>query len=145
MKEKVISCGGFIWLNRTKLLIARPSWYDTEWNIPKGRVDPGEDYAVQTALREIYEETNILLTHENIKREIGLFPYTKRKNLYLFEFDIVGEAPDTKCNSFFIDFEGKKRPEMVDFKWVDLETAIKMVHPGIARILQKVYGWQLGS
>ena len=72
---KAISCGVIIIDKASrKLLACHPSCHsyrDGNWDIPKGHVEGNESH-VETALRELKEEANIVLT-ENDLYDCGMF------------------------------------------------------------------------
>lgn len=111
-----VSSGGLIFY-KNKMLICRPRWDDERWNLPKGIMEEGED-PLEAAIREIQEETNIVVDDNCQISDLGEVRYGKKKKLHLF-FIILSEEPEElKCNSFF-DRDGKQIPEMVDFKWIN--------------------------
>lgn len=57
--EKAVSCGGVV-IFRGKILLLYKNYRNRYegWVLPKGTVEPGEDYK-QTALREVREETGV--------------------------------------------------------------------------------------
>ncbi|MCC5612522.1 NUDIX domain-containing protein, partial [Nostoc sp. CHAB 5834] len=72
---------GFVLVNpRTEILLGHVTGQDC-WDIPKGGADPGEQ-PLTAALRELQEETSIVLAEPPV--ELGLCAYTKRKKLHLF-------------------------------------------------------------
>jgi len=89
-----------------------------------------------TAWRETLEECNIdILINKRIKA-LGLFPYLKKKDLYLFLVSIKS-VPKLECNSFF---EGKNgpQPEMVDFKWIDFDEHKKYINFSLQKVFNKI-------
>jgi len=111
-----VSCGGLIHFHG-KLLICRPRWDSDKWNLPKGGSDKGE-IPIQAAIREIYEETNIVIDSTCHITDLGATSYGKKKLLYLFYIVLLDEPEELKCNSFF-ERDGKQIPEMVDYKWIN--------------------------
>jgi len=66
--KKLISAGGVV-INRDKVLLLKR---EKTWVFPKGKVKEGENL-IQTAVREIYEETGIVINESKI--EIGTSNY----------------------------------------------------------------------
>lgn len=123
-----ISCGCLI-IHDKKLLICRPKWDRPDWNIPKGKMDDGETY-LSAAIRETLEETNIDLSIVQKRiQELGLMPYLKNKKLYLYLVEI-DSVPLLKCNSFY-ESNGGLEPEMVDYKWIDLDEYPNYMNKGL--------------
>ncbi|MBK9137652.1 MAG: NUDIX domain-containing protein [Verrucomicrobia bacterium] len=55
----ICAAGGLVWRwtsQGRRLAVIRRERYGTEWTLPKGKLDPGEDWA-EAALREVREET----------------------------------------------------------------------------------------
>ena len=56
MSEEIKAAGGVVVRDGQVALIHRPKYDD--WTLPKGKLDPGEDFA-EAALREVWEETGL--------------------------------------------------------------------------------------
>jgi 8-oxo-dGTP diphosphatase len=55
----ICAAGGLVWKpspRGRRLAVIRRERYGLEWTLPKGKLDPGEDWA-EAALREVWEET----------------------------------------------------------------------------------------
>ena len=86
-------------------------------SLPKGHQEKGENI-IDTAIRECYEETNIVLTRENMTTELIPYSYNftlpkgqlVRKTIYpfLFRIDDFGNPKATEEN-------------MVSVEWIDIE------------------------
>jgi len=132
---KVISCGSII-VNNDRVLIAKP-YENKTWNIPKGKVEPGEVY-YDAAIRETLEECNIDIRKGTIIRDLGKFKYLRDKDLYLF-LTVIGDTPEMKCNSFFLDKKkGIEVPEMVDFKWIEFDNYRKYFSKNLSSVFDEV-------
>ena len=132
---KVISCGSII-VNNDRVLIAKP-YENKTWNIPKGKVEPGEVY-YDAAIRETLEECNIDIRKGTIIRDLGKFKYLRDKDLYLF-LTVIGDTPEMKCNSFFLDKKkGIEVPEMVDFKWIEFDNYRKYFSKNLSIVFDEV-------
>ena len=132
---KIISCGSIV-VHNDKLLIAKP-YQNRAWNIPKGKMNPGENY-YDAARRETLEECNIDIAKGSIIRDLGLLKYLKKKDLYLY-LVVMDDIPKLKCNSFFID-ENKQIevPEMTDFKWIDFDDYEKYLGKGMILVFEGI-------
>ena len=69
------SCGGVV-IFRGKILLLYKNYKNRYegWVLPKGTVEPGEEFK-DTALREVFEESGV---HASIKKYIGKSSYTFR-------------------------------------------------------------------
>ena len=96
------------------------------WQMPQGGTDDGEDY-YKAALRELKEETGIK-SISLIKEIDGFISYNLPNNLLGIIWK--GKYKGQKQKWFIMKFTGKnteinintKKPEFLDWKWVDLET-----------------------
>jgi len=137
-KEKKLSCGGLIFYGE-KMLICRPSWDSGIWNLPKGVKEENET-ELETAIREIKEETNISINKDiDVITVIGRLPYNKKKDLFLFHIKLKEFPRGLKCNSFF-ERNGKQIPEMVDYKWVSLWDVKSYFSENLNKSLSLIYG-----
>lgn len=142
IKVNINTAAAFIFNSEGKLLVCRPS-NSNIWSVPKGQQDAGEK-KIDTAKRELYEETNINMDSDNIivHKVIKLPKYKylkKNKTLvpYLF-YCTFKSPPDLKCNSFFIDKKtGKEIPEMAEYAWVTLKEAKEILHEAQIRCLKE--------
>ena len=100
------------------------------WQMPQGGIDEGEDY-YEAALRELKEETSVV-SIENIK-EID------KKLTYILPDHLIGIIWRGKFKGqiqkwFVMRFIGNdseinintKKPEFLDWKWIDLEDLPKI-------------------
>ena len=96
------------------------------WQMPQGGIDKGENY-YQAALREMEEETSIKSV-SFVKAIDGFISYDLPHNL----LGIIwrGKYKGQKQKWFIVKFLGEeseiniktKKPEFIDWKWVDPET-----------------------
>jgi 8-oxo-dGTP pyrophosphatase MutT (NUDIX family) len=131
----VHSCGIFLINKDNKFLIGHCTKQDDKsWSIPKGRMDPYETIPLLTAIREVFEETNIQLIDSDHFYHLPLVQYkNKDKALFpflLFETDNEYDFNnfDIKCNSH-VELEGEDPfPEFDDFKWVTIEESTPLIN-----------------
>ncbi len=142
MNKKIHAAGIFVIRKDYKVLICHPTNHSTDvWSIPKGKIEDGED-AMDAAMRETYEETNIDFHHDDrlsVNKNFDIFEMDvvdyshKRKDLKSFVFkevkhsDIKWSEVEIKCNSNVPDERGGFA-EMDLYKWVTLENAKKLLH-----------------
>ena len=96
------------------------------WQMPQGGVDDGENY-YKAALRELKEETSIK-SISLIKEIDGFISYNLPNNLVSIIWK--GKYKGQKQKWFIMKFTGEdseinintKKPEFLDWKWVDPET-----------------------
>ena len=115
MSKKTTSCGVII--TDGKVILLGHSTGNKHWDIPKGGMDEGETY-IQSALRELEEETSIILTADDVT-EIGVMDYTPRKRLYLC-YHKTENLPDIDtviCTSMCTR-NGHTFPELDRFEYV---------------------------
>jgi 8-oxo-dGTP pyrophosphatase MutT (NUDIX family) len=141
---KVTTCGVFIINKNNEVLICHPTRHpQTEWSIPKGKIEKGEDF-VDAAIRETFEETNVDLTHVSsiIKLDSQLYNHKKKVLqpflvLELKNPNIDFNSFEFKCNSNVPEERGGF-PEMDDFKWVTIESARELLHYTQSNCLDKI-------
>lgn len=111
---KPISCGVIIIDRSSKRLLAcHPSMHpysDGNWDIPKGHVELYEEH-YETALRELYEETGIRLTKDDLY-DCGMFEYTKYKDLHIYVAITDVDVSVLNCTTYFTN-------DGIDVKEVD--------------------------
>lgn len=128
------SCGVLIH-NGKQVLLAHPTGFGNDWNIPKGKLDQGETF-LEAAIRETREEAGIEIPADKLNF-LGNFAYRRKKKLALFEW-VVDDMPDPSkcfCESLFDGY----RPEMDDFCVVDYREAICLVNVKLAKILKEIF------
>jgi 8-oxo-dGTP pyrophosphatase MutT (NUDIX family) len=86
---KVVSCG-VVMLNARREVFACHTTGTPRWDLPKGVQDPGES-ALQTALREVWEETSLALEPQMLC-DLGLYDYLPAKRLHLHALRVAVDA-----------------------------------------------------
>jgi putative (di)nucleoside polyphosphate hydrolase len=122
------TCGIYLINNKNQILLVHPiNAPKNMWSIPKGIMNKGETY-METALRELFEETNVKLdiNSHKIKRkmEFDLLRYRKTKKqlksyCLIVDDDFSGET--LKCTSTFENRDGVKVPENDLVHWFPLD------------------------
>lgn len=95
------------------------------YDFPKGIKEENET-DLEAAVRELYEETNIKLSQDDIEDliDLGLHKHNKEKNIHIFllkvDFQLVLFLENLKCNSYF-ERRGEKYPEVDGYKIISKE------------------------
>ena len=136
---KKITCGVIIENDNGEFLIGHCTGkkdIEGTYDIPKGCMENGES-PLETALREVKEEINIDLSHDNLI-DLGLFKYNTEKDLYLFWVKKNLNYSELKCESYFIDRFGRERPE-IDKYSLATRNDLSMLYKILQRILPEAF------
>ncbi|MBQ5313286.1 MAG: NUDIX domain-containing protein [Oscillospiraceae bacterium] len=115
-KEK--SCGAIVFYlkdNKEQLLLIKHS-NSGHWSFPKGHVEAGET-EVETAIREVFEETGVKADIDIRFREV--VTYSPKKDVIK---DVIYFFATTEC-----DKTQKQESEVSEVMWVDIGDALKCV------------------
>jgi 8-oxo-dGTP pyrophosphatase MutT (NUDIX family) len=133
MAGVVLSCGVLI-LNRQRELLLCHATGTARWDIPKGVGEPGEA-EVQTAVREVIEETGIELAADDLL-DLGRFPYLRGKDLHLHAALLERlDARRCVCRTHYRDARGRDRPEMDAHAWVAFDVVPMRCGKSLAAVL----------
>lgn len=102
------------------------------YDFPKGCAEDGENH-LDAALRELMEETGIILSKSEPIIDAGIHSHNKRKDIHIFIYRIK-QFPDIKilnCTSYFIDRNGKETPEMDSFKIISKNERKELFYHGL--------------
>ena len=127
------SCGTVVFRKtrgKYAVLLIKNKYTDC-WSFPKGHVEGSETH-VETALRELKEEANIVLT-ENDLYDCGMFLYTKYKDLHLYVAEVDINLKELSCSTTF-NFEGRTPLEVDDYKLID-ETATQTYYRSLGPLV----------
>ena len=105
-------------------------------DLPKGRQDSGETH-VQTAIRELYEETGLQVEEHELKYE-GLFKYISSKNLSIFSICMSFNTETLKCLSQFTNTMGQSVYEMLGYERVKYESIDSKFFKSLCPIIKEV-------
>lgn len=130
---KITSCGVIVHYDNY-ILGCVPFGQKNGLDIPKGQSEQIET-GLQTAVRELYEETGIRASRRDLK-DLGTFKYLPGKDLNLFSYKYNFDISKCKCSSYF-DYNGKSVPEIVGYKKVDF-SEIHFYYKSLQPILKKV-------
>ncbi|WP_206999804.1 NUDIX hydrolase [Trinickia mobilis] len=137
MIERVTSCGVVLLDCDGRVLLAHAT-DTTHWDIPKGHGEEGEA-PIAAALRELVEETSIVLAPERLK-DLGRFVYRRDKDLHLFAARATDDELDLSrcvCTSMFPRrSDGVMIPEMDAFRWVEPAEVGRYASRSLFRLFQ---------
>ena len=112
--DKKITCGIVIINKDGDILACHPNGNkkDMDYDIPKGCAEEDEE-DIQAALRELNEETSIILKESNLI-DCGVYPHNKTKNIhiYLYKTEKFPILEDLKCTSLCTKWGGYQVPEV---------------------------------
>ncbi len=92
--------------------------YDYCYDIPKGHVEDGET-PLEAAMRELREETGLVLPGNQEIYEIGHVGYNSKKSLHLFSTEMEVDLDRLHCDSMFTDSFGNEKREIDNFMLTD--------------------------
>ena len=121
------SCGAVIYNSNNEVLVVKHN--AGHWDFPKGHVEENET-EVQTALREVKEETNVdVHIYENIKYESHYSPKENVEKTVIFF--LARSISDTLM---------KQDAEIADIGWYSYEDALNILtYDNAKEILKKSY------
>jgi 8-oxo-dGTP pyrophosphatase MutT (NUDIX family) len=133
---KTISAGVIV-TDGERLLLGHAT-RSPRWDIPKGGVEAGEDFAA-AASRELLEEAGLAVPAGQLT-SLGAFPYLRNKDLALFAY-VVATLPDPKtlrCGEFFTLRDGTRLPEFDRFGLFTRDEALSKVGKALACLLAEI-------
>ena len=113
-----ITCGIII-MDKYKNILGGHGTNKQGFDLLKGCCDENES-DLECALRELREESGIILNNENII-DIGIKKYVKGKDIHLFLYKIGNNVIDLKslnCTSYFETKSGKMLPEINYYRMI---------------------------
>ena len=125
MEPEVRAAGGVVQSEDGRIAVVHRPRYD-DWSLPKGKLDPGEDYE-EAALREVREETGLEC---ELGAELSSTSYHDRKGRsklvrYWLMYPLAGE------------FE--PNDEVDELRWLTpSEAAARLTYPHDAALIQEV-------
>jgi len=133
---KTLSAGVIVTDGRSLLLCHVTGAH--HWDLPKGKVDPGES-ELDAAARELYEETSLKVSPAMLQ-PLGIFAYKKNKDLslWLYKVDVLPDPAGLDCLSTFDSGKGIHKKEMDGFSNVKWDKVEKYVVSDMLRVLKEV-------
>ena len=134
--RKTKSAGGVVLNKDGKILVVNQN--NNSWSLPKGHIEEGEK-AIDSAKREIYEETGLLA-----KDLIFIKPLLKyeRFKIGLDSLEDRSELKEIEMFLFRTNFDGELKPKdsaNPEARWVDKNEVGKMLtHPKDREFFEKV-------
>lgn len=137
-KMSVETTGIFIFDENECFLVCHPTYSSgNSWSIPKGIPEPKETYE-QAAIRELREETGIILTDDQIQRIafVGEYKYPDKDKVLLAHVLMLDGDPvptDLKCESMVSydwfnvrtqEMSHTEFPEVDGYFWMDINQSI---------------------
>ena len=133
---KVVSCG-IVMLNARRELFVCHATGTSRWDLPKGLQESGES-ALQTAVREAWEETSLVLEPETLD-DLGLYDYLPAKRLHLFALRVAVDAfqiRDCRCHTSFPQHAtGLPTLEVDAYAWKSLDQLGDWCGKNMSRVL----------
>jgi 8-oxo-dGTP pyrophosphatase MutT (NUDIX family) len=140
MANRIITCGIFLYCSKTeKFLVCHATnsrW--TQWSIPKGIPEAGED-EFAAASRELQEETNID-TGSIRNKTVSPLPPSKylKQNKELRSFLVITDQSFEKHVFKSTLVPGKNIPEVDSWKWIALDEGVRWIHESQAKLIETI-------
>lgn len=99
----------------TGWLLCHPTNSGNRWDLPKGQAELGENHLI-AAIRELQEETGLVLLSDDGVIDLGQHAYDNKKDLHLFYMEVAEINPaEMHCESMVENPKGPNFPEMDAF------------------------------
>lgn len=100
------------------------------YDFPKGCRDETDEDDLATAVRELKEETGIILLDKEKVIDAGIHNHNAKKNIHIFIYRVKSfmnffDLSTLNCTTYFEDRNGKEVPEMDGYKIISKEDRAK--------------------
>ena len=138
-KIKPCTCGFIIVDANEDVLLCHTTNSYNNWDIPKGIAEDGEDH-LDAAIRELYEETGIVIDDRSRIEDYGQHEYIKGKDLhlYLVHIDSV-PLSHLMCSSMVRNSIGPDFPEVDDYRMISIPNVTKFVCKSLKTYIDKYF------
>lgn len=97
---------GLVVISDNKILLVHPKGCGdkNEWSIPKGNIENG-DGTMETAIRETFEETGVIINSDDIESDMHVFYYRKKNKdikKYIYYYIVNIKPENIKINKSII-------------------------------------------
>lgn len=128
--DLIRAAGGLVWrvspAGRTLAIVHRSQRYGEEWTLPKGKVQPEESW-LDTAMREVYEETGCKVKIGNFAGSIGYQVKGQPKVVCFWHMTVVGEPESSPPD-----------PEVDQVAWLPIKEASERLRYPLEKSLVEV-------
>lgn len=135
---KTSGCG-FILEDPRGILLCHATNCGNRWDIPKGNAEHNEDH-FECALRELYEETGLILSKEDLDQvqDLEQHPYQKHRDLHLYylKFKTNIDVRALKCTSIVTNTKKPPFPEMDAFAVFPLKSVPNKIGKGFLKWIE---------
>lgn len=136
---KQVSCATIIVNDANEFLGCVPYGKKDKLDLPKG-IQEGTEHILETAIREVLEETGIKISINKLKY-IGHFAYLPKKDLEIFIYNYNYNIHKLSCNSTF-ELYGKQVKEIIGYKSVSLLDYVSirtLFYKNLSQILIEIF------
>lgn len=106
------------------------------YDFPKGCRDESDEDDLSAAIRELKEETGIILQDKNNVIDAGIHNHNAKKNIHIFIYQVnsfmnLFDLSTLNCTTYFEDRNGKEVPEMDGYKIISKKDREKYFYHGL--------------
>ena len=135
---KTISCAVIFMTPDKKILLGHITGQNGIYDIPKGMIENNET-PKNTAARELYEETGIVIDPDNLI-DYGIRKYYSKKDLHVFMYHSkhIINLQELQCTSYFSNNKGEQLPEINGYILSSINDLSKYIRPKLLKVLQSI-------
>ena len=136
---KPVTCATLVQFENT--ILACHATGSTHWDLPKGVAEPDDELYSEAAVRELQEETGIILPLFDLDY-VTTDSYSSEKDIILFHHRLDKKPVIFECTSTFTTrgcslTPSVTLPEVDDYAWMTLDEFIKATSNVMRRFLQR--------